>query len=82
MNKTYNNNPKQAGNNMNNDRTNRIVCSSLVARLLKNPARLLRTFSLKSYLTFLSSSSSAFTRGRKQVSTDNTVKAGAFITSD
>ena len=54
MNKTYNNNPKQAGNNMNNDRTNRIVCSSLVARLLKNPARLLRTFSLKSYLTFLS----------------------------
>ena len=25
MNKTYNNNPKQAGNNMNNDRTNRIV---------------------------------------------------------
>ena len=54
MNKTYNNNPKQAGNDMNSDKTNRLVCSSLVARLLKNPARQLRTFSLKSYLTFLS----------------------------
>ena len=54
MNKTYNDNQKQAGNDMNSDRTNRLVCSSLVARLLKIPARLLRTFSLKSYLTFLS----------------------------